>query len=286
MNNLMIFEHDQFGKVRIHVDGSGDPWWIASEVCGVLGIGNTSDVVKTLDDDEKMTIDSIEGHSGQRGGAQFYSLVNEPGLYSLVLRSRKPEAKAFKRWLTHEVIPSIRKHGGYLIPSKIEELLVNPDLIIAFATELKNERVKAAQQLLVIEAQAQKIEEDAPKVEFVNMIAAEQLDIEIGELNVILTQNGVPIGRNKLFAYLRNSGWLVSQPGERYNLPTQKGAESGYFKETIRQRHHKDSSLIFDGNNNPVVDRVTLVTPKGQAYFCNLLKKELTKKRQRQSRLL
>ena len=92
---------------------NGEPWFVAVDVCKALEIANPRDAVKKLDEDEKMTVDSTDGHSGQRGGAQSFNIINEPGLYSLVLGSRKPQAKAFKRWITHDVIPSIRKHGMY-----------------------------------------------------------------------------------------------------------------------------------------------------------------------------
>lgn len=105
----------------------GEPWFVAADVCRALEIGNPSDALGRLDSDERMTLDLTEGHSGQRGGAQKLNIVNEPGLYTLVLGSRKPEAKAFKRWITHEVIPTIRKHGAYMTPEKLEEALLNPD---------------------------------------------------------------------------------------------------------------------------------------------------------------
>ncbi|MFR8011265.1 MAG: Bro-N domain-containing protein [Clostridia bacterium] len=122
MNDLQVFENAEFGEVRtVAIDN--EPWFVAADVCRALEIKNSADAIRRLDDDEKMTIDSTEGHSGQRGGAQNYNIVNEPGLYTLVLGSRKPEAKAFKRWITHDVIPSIRKHGAYAIPGvKFKEM--------------------------------------------------------------------------------------------------------------------------------------------------------------------
>ena len=115
MNDLTIFENEQFGQVRtLNIDG--EPWFVVVDVCRALEIANVSDAIKRLDEDEKMTLDSTEGHSGQRGGAQSMNVVNEPGLYTLVLGSRKPEAKTFKRWITHEVLPAIRKTGSYSTP--------------------------------------------------------------------------------------------------------------------------------------------------------------------------
>lgn len=114
--------HFESQHVRIIVDDHGEPWFVAVDVCSALAISNPSDALKRLDDDEKMTLDTTEGHSGQRGGAQALNVVNESGLYSLILTSRKPEAKRFKRWVTHEVLPSIRKSGFYAAPGAVASL--------------------------------------------------------------------------------------------------------------------------------------------------------------------
>lgn len=134
MEMPQIFESKEFGKIRV-VEHSGAPWFVGKDVCDCLEIGNSRDAAASLDDDEKgvALIDTP-------GGKQEMSIISEPGLYSLVLRSRKPEAKAFKRWIVHEVLPAIRKHGGYLTPKKLEEALLNPDVLIRLATQLKEER--------------------------------------------------------------------------------------------------------------------------------------------------
>lgn len=134
MEMPQIFESKEFGKIRV-VERSGAPWFVGKDVCDCLEIGNSRDAAASLDDDEKgvALIDTP-------GGKQEMSIISEPGLYSLVLRSRKPEAKAFKRWIVHEVLPAIRKHGGYLTPKKLEEALLNPDVLIRLATQLKEER--------------------------------------------------------------------------------------------------------------------------------------------------
>ena len=134
MEMPQIFESKEFGKIRV-VERSGAPWFVGKDVCDCLEIGNSRDAAASLDDDEKgvALIDTP-------GGKQEMSIISEPGLYSLVLRSRKPEAKAFKRWIVHEVLPAIRKHGGYLTPKKLEESLLNPDVLIRLATQLKEER--------------------------------------------------------------------------------------------------------------------------------------------------
>ena len=134
MTDLQIFTNEQFGNVRV-VDVNGDSWFVAADVCKALELGNPTMALDRLDADER-TLISIEGASN----GLPVNMVNEAGLYSLVLGSRKPEAKAFKRWITHEVIPAIRKHGGYLTPQTVEEALLNPDTLIRLATDLKAER--------------------------------------------------------------------------------------------------------------------------------------------------
>jgi len=119
MNDLQIYENQSFGELRTLIR-DGEPWFVAADVCRALEITNPRDAVSRLDDDEKMTVGSTDGHSGKRGGAQSFNVVNEPGLYTLILGSRKPEARAFKRWITHEVIPAIRKTGVYSTGSKAE----------------------------------------------------------------------------------------------------------------------------------------------------------------------
>lgn len=147
MNDLKIFESSEFGQVRI-VDNNGEPWFVAMDVCAILVLDNVGQAVSYLDDDEKAYVDAnIINDDAQGGRAPL--IISESGLYSLVLRSRKPKAKAFKRWITQDVLPTIRKHGGYLTADKIEEVLFNPDTIIRLATDLKEER--AARQLAELE---------------------------------------------------------------------------------------------------------------------------------------
>ena len=138
MDEITLFENDKYGKLRV-VDMNGSPWFVASDVCTALEIKNTPMALSKLDDDERMTISSIDSHSGKRGGAQSQNVVNEPGLYTLILSSRKSSAHDFKRWITHEVIPSIRKHGAYIMPELLDELQKNTarnaELLSALASE-------------------------------------------------------------------------------------------------------------------------------------------------------
>ena len=131
MEQMQIYEHEQFGKIRT-LTKDGDIWFVATDICDALDIKNTTDAVKRLDDDERSRF-----NLGRQG---MTNCVNEYGLYNLILVSRKPEAKTFKRWITHEVLPDIRKHGAYLTPAKLEEVLLNPDTLIQLATELKKAR--------------------------------------------------------------------------------------------------------------------------------------------------
>lgn len=141
-NKMMIFENEQFGQVRT-VNMGGEPWFVAVDVCNTLNINNPTAALSRLEDDERMTLSLSEGHSGQRGGARKLNVVNEFGLYTLILRSRKPEAQAFRRWITHEVIPSIRKNGAYMADAVIAHLEENPELVPEYLNHLRDENARA-----------------------------------------------------------------------------------------------------------------------------------------------
>lgn len=243
-NELQIFNFNG-NNIRV-IDKDGQPWWIAKDVCEILGLDAASGA-RGLDDDEK-GLHNVQTH----GGEQQMAVVNEPGLYSLVLRSRKPEAKAFKRWITHEVIPAIRKHGGYLTPQKVEEVLLNPDTIIRLATDLKAER----ERRLALEAENVK---NAPKVLFADSVAASHTDILIGDLAKLLRQNGIEIGQKRLFEWLRENGYLIKQRGLSWNMPTQKAMELGLFRVKETTINKPDGSVQ--------ISKTTKVTGKGQIYF-------------------
>lgn len=245
MSEMQIFEKAEFGKVRI-VERDGQPWFVAKDVCECLELTDVSKTISLLDDDEKGT-NSIR----TPGGEQQMLVVSEPGLYSLILRSRKPEAKAFKRWVTHDVIPSIRKRGLYATPHTVEAMLADPDTAIKLLTSLKEERAKSA-------ALAAKVEQDAPKVLFADAVSTSKTSILIGDMAKILAQNGIKIGQKRLFAYLREHGYLM-QAGRSKNIPTQHSIEKGLFEV-------KESAVTMpDGS---VRTRITpMVTGKGQLYF-------------------
>ena len=248
---MRAFTNESFGEVRTLVI-DGEAWFIAADVCRALEIKNPSHALIRLDDDEKMTLVSNEGHSGKRGGAQSFNAVNEPGLYSLVLSSRKSEARAFKRWVTHEIIPSIRKHGMYATDDVMEQLLNNPDHFVDMVVAYRDAR--KAQQALEEQAAI-----NAPKVRFAECVETSHQSILVGELAKLMRQNGVQIGQNRLFALLRDEGYLCSATGERWNMPTQRSMELGLFEIKKRMLEKTDGSLRLI--------RTTTVTGKGQIYF-------------------
>lgn len=247
MNDLHIFENKDFGKIRT-VTLNGAPWFVAADVCRALDIANSRDAVKRLDDDERGVVST-----DTLGGVQEMTVVTESGLYSLVLGSRKPEAKQFKRWITHEVIPTIRKTGGYV---NNDELFVRTYLPNADDTT----KALFRSTLETIRKQNAKIEEYKPKAIFADAVSASKTSILVGELAKILQQNGVAIGQNRLFAWLRNNGYLCCY-GERYNMPTQRSMEMSLFEIKETTINNPDGSIR--------VSRTVKVTGKGQQYFIN-----------------
>jgi anti-repressor protein len=248
LSNLQVFNNKEFGQVRV-LEKDGQPWFIAKDVCECLEIKNSRDAVSRLDEDEKDVV-----LTDTPGGNQKLQVVNEYGLYTLILSSRKPEAKKFKRWITHEVIPSIRKHGAYMTPEKIEEVLMNPDTIIQLATALKKEQ----QRRLQAEKQ---IEEQRPKVLFADAVSTAKNSILVGELAKLLKQNGIDIGQNRLFQWLRDNGYLIKRKGTDYNMPTQYAMELGLFEVKETTITHADGHIS--------ISKTPKVTGKGQMYFIN-----------------
>ena len=248
MNQLQVFNNTEFGQVRTMVI-NGSPWFVAKDVCECLGLTKHRDAVSRLDGDERgsVEVDTL-------GGTQQMAAVNEYGLYSLVLSSRKPSAKAFKRWITHEVIPAIRKHGAYMTGETLEQALTSPDFLIRLATELKTEQ--EARRLA-----EQKIEADKPKVLFADSVAASHGSILVGELAKLLNQNGIDIGQNRLFNWLRENGYLICRKGTDYNMPTQRSMEMQLF--SIKE------TAITHSDGHVSISKTVKVTGKGQVYFVN-----------------
>lgn len=242
-----VFNNPEFGQLRVTKDESGDPWFAAKDVCEALSLDHTA--TRRLDDDEKGL------RSTQTlGGVQNIMYVNEPGFYSLVLKSRKSEAKAFQRWVTHEVLPAIRRDGGYMVakPDESDEDVLARALLIAQHTLERKNRV--------IEEQSEQIEELKPKALFADAVAASDGTCLVGELAKMLRQNGVDIGQNRLFSLLREQGFL-GKSGQNYNVPTQRAMEMGLFR--IKE------TAITHSDGHVTINRTPKVTGKGQRYFVN-----------------
>ena len=250
MTDLQIFNSPEFGEIRT-IEKNGEPWFVGKDVAAALGYEKPTDAVRKHVDVEDRGISKMETPSG----AQETTIINESGLYSLVLSSKLPTAKKFKRWVTSEVIPSIRKHGGYLTPDKLEEVLLKPDTLIQLAQNLKAEQEKRR-------ALEVKMEEQKPKVLFAESVEVAKTSILIGELAKLLKQNGINIGQNRLFEWLRNNGYLIRRQGSDYNMPTQRAMEMGLFEIKETTITHSDGHIH--------VSKTPKVTGKGQVYFVNL----------------
>ena len=246
MNNEIQRFDFRGASLRTLTDEAGEPWFVAKDVCDILGHSNVSMALDRLDDDERSKF-----NLGRQGET---NIVNEAGLYVLVLGSRKPEAHEFQRWVTHEVLPSIRRHGAYATDVTIDSILNDPDFGIRLLTDLKDERARRREAERAIEAQK-------PKVLFADSVAASHSTILVGELAKILKGNGVDTGQNRLFQWMRDNGYLISRKGTDFNMPTQKAMELGLFfiKETNIQ--HSDGHIT--------VNKTPKVTGKGQTYFVN-----------------
>ena len=237
MSDIQVFENSEFGKIRAMRGEDGEPMFVAKDVCAALSIAPTA--ASRLDEDEK----------GLRltqtpGGEQNVLLVTEPGFYKLVMRSRKPEAKAFQRWVTHEVLPAIRRDGGYMIArDETPEETMARAFVIAQAT---------------IDRQKSRIAELEPKALFADAVAASDGTCLVGELAKMMRQNGLTVGQNRLFAMLREDGYLGNVGGNR-NVPTQRAMDLGLFRIKETAVTHSDGHVT--------INRTPKVTGKGQIYF-------------------
>lgn len=245
MNELKIFKNDEFGEIRT-LEIENEPWFIGKDVAVVLGYRDTSDALKKHVDEEDKGVCEMP----TPGGRQQMKMVNESGLYSLILSSKLPTAKRFKRWVTSEVLPAIRKHGAYAV----DELLDDPDLAIKAFTALKEEREKRK----ALEAQNAVM---IPKAVFADAVTTSDSCILIGDLAKLLRQNGVEIGQRRLFEWLRNNGFLIKRRGADWNSPTQRAMEMGLFE--IKE------TAITHSDGHVTISKTTKVTGKGQVYFVN-----------------
>ncbi|KRK70201.1 phage antirepressor KilAC domain-containing protein [Lacticaseibacillus nasuensis] len=243
MNELQLFNFE--GNDVRTLNHDEQIWFAAPDVTKALELSNTTVAVSSLDDDERAKF-----NLGRQGGTNF---ISEPGLYKLVGASHKPAAKRFNRWVTHEVLPSIRKHGAYMTPETIEKAIYDPDFIIKLATQLKNEQARTA----ALTADNEKMK---PKALFADAVATSHTSILIGDLAKLIRQNGVDIGQNRLFGWLRDHGYLIGK-GDRRNMPTQRAMDLELFDIKERTFQNPDGSVR--------ITKTTKVTGKGQQYFIN-----------------
>ena len=231
-------------SLRTLTDEAGEPWFVAKDVCDILEISNPSDALKRLDDDERSRF-----NLGRQGET---NIVNEAGLYVLVLGSRKPEAHEFKRWVTHEVLPQIRKTGGYIPTTDADD-----DMTILAKAVMIGQRTMEAQKRKIAEQQT-RIDELQPKARFADAVAASEGTCRVGELAKMLRQNGMDIGQNRLFRLLQADGYL-GKSGSNRNVPTQRAMDLGLFR--IKE------TTVTHADGHTTVSRTPKVTGKGQRYF-------------------
>lgn len=247
MNDLQIFNYNG-NEVRT-IQKDGEPWWVLKDVCNVLDLSDTNKTAERLDVDELTRIKFVTG-----GQNREMLCINESGLYNVILRSDKPEAKPFRKWVTSEVLPSIRKNGGYISGQENmtdDELLANAILVA---------QRKIAERDKVIRAQDKKIEEMKPKAIFADAVSTSHTSILIGDLAKLICQNGVQIGQKRLFEWLRNNGYLVKS-GSSKNMPVQRYIEQGLFEVKESSIQNPDGSVR--------ITRTTKISGKGQVYFVN-----------------
>lgn len=245
MGSMKIWESQEFGVLRV-IEQDGEPWMVGKDVAQALGYQNASKALNDhVDPEDKLNNESLLS-LGQRGGW----LINESGLYSLVLSSKLPSAKRFRRWVTGEVLPSIRKDGGYIktAPGMTDADIMAKAILLAQKT---------------IEGQKAQIAEMTPKAIFADAVSASSTSILVGDLAKLIRQNGLDIGQNRLFDWLRNNGYLIRAKGMSWNMPTQRSMDLGLFEVKETSITHSDGHIS--------VNKTVKVTGKGQIYFVNKL---------------
>ncbi|MCO4653086.1 Phage antirepressor protein [Streptococcus infantarius subsp. infantarius] len=244
MNEIFNFHGQDVRTVTIN----GEPYLVGKDVAEILGYSRPDNAIRNHVDDEDKLVHQFSA-SGQN---RNMTVINESGFYALVLSSKLPRAKEFKRWVTSEVLPTIRKHGMFAT----DELLDNPDFAIATLQKLKEER--EAKKLL--EAT---IEEQKPKVIFANAVSASHTSILVGDFAKLMRQNGLNFGQNRMFAWLRENGYLISRKGNSWNMPTQKAMDLGLFEIKETTINHSDGHIS--------INKTPKITGKGQLYFADKL---------------
>ena len=245
MNELknFTFEDQQIRVLTIE----GEPWFVGKDVAEVLGYSNSRKAIADHVDSEDKGVTKCY----TLGGTQKLTVINESGLYSLILGSKLPTAKKFKHWVTSEVLPTIRKHGAYMTDAKAAAIVTDKgslaDLLQQAAEQLKRKDIQ--------------IEQMKPKALFADAVSTSDTPILVGELAKILHQNGVSMGQNRMFRWLRDNGYLISRKGSDYNMPTQRAMELGLFKIKENAITHSDGHVT--------ITKTPKVTGKGQVYFVN-----------------
>ena len=239
-------------SLRTLTDEAGEPWFVTKDVCDILGMSNPSMAVTALDKDEVAQIDPKDYLGSENRSNQAVNIVSEPGLYKLIMRSRKPEAKEFQRWVTHEVLPQIRKTGGYIPTSDADD-----DMTILAKAVMIGQRTMEAQRQKIAEQQTRIVELE-PKARFADAVAASDGTCLVGELAKMLRQNGMDIGQNRLFRLLQADGYL-GKSGSNRNVPTQRAMDLGLFR--IKE------TTVTHADGHTTVSRTPKVTGKGQRYF-------------------
>lgn len=249
MNNEIKKFDFKGAPLRTLTDKAGEPWFVAKDVCDILELSNVTEALRSLDDDEKSNFRISE--VAQNGG-RAPLIISEPGLYKLIMRSRKPEAKEFQRWVTHEVLPQIRKTGGYIPATDADD-----DMTILAKAVMIGQRTMEAQKRKIASQQSRIVELE-PKARFADAVAASDGTCLVGELAKMLRQNGMDIGQNRLFRLLQADGYL-GKSGSNRNVPTQRAMDLGLFliKETT----------VTHADGHTTVSRTPKVTGKGQRYF-------------------
>ena len=248
MNNEIRKFDFRGASLRTLTDEAGEPWFVLKDCMSILDLGNPTETVKMFDKDEFSTTEVIDSI----GRRQQTYIISEPGLYRLVMKSRKPEAKEFQRWVTHEVLPQIRKTGGYIPTSESdsdEDIMARAVLVAQKTIERKN------QQLQAKDTQIKMLE---PKARFADAVAASDGTCLVGELAKMLRQNGMDIGQNRLFRLLQADGYL-GKSGSNRNVPTQRAMDLGLFR--IKE------TTVTHADGHTTVSRTPKVTGKGQRYF-------------------
>ena len=253
MNELQEFNFQGNQLRTVLIDS--EPFFVGKDAATAIGYKNFRDALKT----HVKAKYKRESRITTPFGTQTMTVISEPGLYQLASESKLPSADPFQDWVYEQVLPSIRKHGAYMTPETIEKAIYNPDFIINLATQLKDEQAKTA--ALTADNETMK-----PKALFADAVATSHTSILIGDLAKLIRQNGVDIGQNRLFAWLREHGYLIGS-GDRRNMPTQRAMDLGLFAIKERTFQNPDGSVR--------ITKTTKVTGKGQQYFINkFLQKE------------